>query len=198
MSRPKSFAVEDALEIAIELFTERGYRDFGMGDLARRIGMSRSAVYNTFGNKQSLFAQALRRYGSECRAPGMHALRGAGSPCAALLGAFEWAAEASQQRNRKCLLLNAALESSTFGPAVAQALQGMLLGMEVRFRDAIARARGADEVAGSVDPVQTARALLALYLGLCTLYRSGAGEPVLRAVVQQVLSLLPRARGEAD
>lgn len=199
MPRHKTFAVEDALDIAIELFAERGYQDFGMVDLARRLGISRSSVYATFGNKQSLFAQTLQRYGAECRAPGMQALRGAGSPRAALLGAFEWAAGAGASLppdQRQCLLINAALESRTFAPVVAQALQGMLVGMELRFRAAIARGCNAKEIAGDVDPVQTARALLGLYLGLCTLVRSDAKDPVLRAVVRHTLSLLPEPAAE--
>ena len=193
MPRTKTFAVEDALDIAIELFAEHGYEDTGMGDVADRIGLSRSSIYATFGNKQSLFEQTLRRYGTESRAPGMHALRGDGSPRAALLGAFGWAtgAEASRQRDQLGLLINAALESRIIAPGVSGALNQMLLGMELHFRDAIERARSAHEVAGNVDPVQTARTLLALYLGLCTLVRSGAGEPMLHAVVQHAVSLLP-------
>ena len=193
MPRKKTFAVEDALDAAIELFAERGYQNTRMEDLARRIGMSRSSIYATFGDKQSLFTLTLQRFGAECRAPGRHALRGAGSPRAALLDAFQWAADAdaSLQRDRQCLLICAALESRTFAPGVAGTLQGMLLDLEVRFRDAIDQARTANEVAGNVDPVHTARALLVLYLGLCTLVRSGAKKPVLQAVVQQALSLLP-------
>ena len=193
MPRPKAFSVEDALDIAIELFAERGFQDTGMADLAHRLGVCRSSIYATVGDKQSLFAQALQRYGAECRAPGMRALRGAGSPRAALLGAFEWAADAnpSVPRERQCLLIDAVLASGTLAPQLVQTLQDVLFGMESRFRDAIARARGANEVSGNVDPVQTASALLCMYLGLCALVRSGALEPVLRAVVQQTLSLLP-------
>ena len=140
-----------------------------------------------------LFAQTLQRCGTEWRAPCMHALYGGGSPRAALLGAFEWAADAnaSLPPDRQSLLLNAALDSRTLAPEVAQALQGMLLSMELRFRNAIARARIVNEVAGNVDPVQTARALLGLYLGLYVLARFDAKEPLLTAVVQHVRSLLP-------
>ena len=198
MPRPKTFAVEDALDIAIELFAERGYENTGMADLADRLGLSRSSIYVTFGNKQSLFEQTLQRYGTECRAPGMHAFRGDGSPRAALLGAFEWATDAvaPAQRDELCLLVNTALESRNFAFGVSAALRQMLLGVEQQFRDAIERARGTNEVAGNVDPVQTARALLALYLGLCTLVRTGAGEPVLHAVVQHAVSLLPEHAAE--
>lgn len=117
----------------------------------------------------------------------MRALRGGGSPRAALVSTFEWATDAAAARQRgQSLLVNAALESRTFAPEMAQALQGVLLGMELNFR--VERARSANDVAANVDPVQTARALLGLYLGLCTLVRSDAKEPVLRAVVQQALS----------
>ena len=193
MSRQKTIAEEDALDTAIELLCERGFQDTQPAELARRIGVSRSTIYATFGDKQSLFAQTLQRYGTECRAPGMHALRGDGSPRAAFFGVFQWAADAdaSPQRDQQCLLINAALESRTFAPAVSQALQGMLLSMELYIRDAIERARRANEVAGNVNPVQTARTLLSLYLGLCTLVRSDAEAPVLRDVVQHALSLLP-------
>jgi len=48
------------------------------------------------------------------------------------------------------------------------------------------------EIAPGVEPARAGHALLALYLGLYVLMRSGtAGEPVLRAVVRQVEALLP-------
>ena len=193
MPKKRTYAVKHPLDTAIELFSERGYQDTRMADFACRLGIPRSAVYATVGDKQSVFAQTLQPYCSECRAPGMHALRGAGSPRAALLGVFEWAtdADASLPRERQCLLINAALGSTTSAPDVPRALHGMLLDMELRFRDAIVRARSANEVVDSVDPVQTARALLGLYLSLHTLVRTDAKEPVLQAVVQHALSLLP-------
>ena len=73
-------------------------------------------------------------------------------------------------------------------PAVVTALYiSTMLPARVHARGA----QGAGEVAGNVDPVHTARALLGLYLGLAVLVRSDAKEPVLRAVVQQARSLLP-------
>ena len=48
-----------------------------------------------------------------------------------------------------------------------------------------------NEIAGDVDVVQTARALVVLYFGLYVLGRSvSAGAPALRAVVLQVQTLL--------
>ena len=74
----------------------------------------------------------------------MHALRGDGSPHATLVSVFEWltGADRAQQRGQG-LLISAALESSHLPPALAQALQDMLLDMETHFQGAIERAQGA-------------------------------------------------------
>jgi AcrR family transcriptional regulator len=48
MPRPKSFVVEDVLDVAIELFAERGYDNSTMETLTQRVGLSRSSVYATF------------------------------------------------------------------------------------------------------------------------------------------------------
>ena len=111
------------------------------------------------------------------------------------VSAFEWAtaADGAPQHDHG-LLISAALEAKRIPstPEVAQALKGLLLDTEMLFRQAIERGRRAGEIAGDVEPVQTGRALLALYLGLCVLVRSGTSlQPVLHAVVHQAQSLVP-------
>ena len=77
-------------------------------------------------------------------------------------------------------------------PEIARLVEAAVEDLQERFGHAIERGRVAGEIAASVDPVQTARVLLSLYLGMYVLVRSGAaGEPVLGAVLQQVQALLP-------
>ena len=140
-----------------------------------------------------MFIQALRRYGPP-RAPGLRALRDAPSPRNALVRVFEVAiaAGAGQQR-RPCLLISTAMELMPGSdPEIARLVEGAVLDLEERFRDAIERGQSAGEIAESVDAVQTARALLGLYLGLYVLDRSGtASRSVLEAVARQARALLP-------
>ena len=67
-----------------------------------------------------------------------------------------------------------------------------ILDLEDRFREAIELGRDRAEIAACVEPEQTARALVSLYLGLYVLVRSGiAGEPILSAALPQVQAQLP-------
>ena len=194
MPRPKTFTIESALDKAIELFRLRGYHNTSMGAIADRLGLSRSSIYATFGDKHGLFVQTLHRYGPACRVPGLDELRAAAAPRAALLKVFERAIDGAGGKHDQCLLINSAIELGNISPAIAGILQTALCDLETRFREAIEQARSANEISDDgVDPIHTARTLLGLYLGLCVLVRSGdAAEPVLRAVVRQVQALLPQ------
>lgn len=193
MPRKKTFTIEFALDKAMELFWERGYQNTSMREIAEHLGLSRSSIYATFGDKHTLFVETLRRYGAECRAPGLSDLGTAQSPRAALLRVFELAivdADAARQRDH-CLLINTAMQLVYSDPEVTLVVESAFLDMENNFRSTIERAATAGEVTATVDAVQTARSLLSTYLGLCVLIRSGARGEVLQAVTHQVEAMLP-------
>ena len=63
-------------------------------------------------------------------------------------------------------------------------------GMEVFLRDAIERGQACGEIPRKADPGATARALLALFLGLRVLARSRPEEELLRDISHQAEVLL--------
>ncbi len=192
MPRKKTFTIEFALDKAMELFWERGYQSTSMREIADHLGLSRSSIYATFGDKHTLFVETLRRYGSECRAPGLSELANAEAPRSALIRVFELAIGTDEvPKHDHCLLINTAMQLMSTDPEVTQVVESAFLDMEASFRRAVERAASQGEVAGGVNATQTARALLSLYLGLCVLIRSGVRESVLRATVDQVETMLP-------
>src|SRR6478736_8222630 len=50
---------ETVLRRAIELFNQRGYDGTSMGDLARELGLTKSAIYHHVPSKSHLLAEAL-------------------------------------------------------------------------------------------------------------------------------------------
>lgn len=62
MPRPRSISEDDALELALGVFWEKGYDRTSLADLGAAIGVGPSSIYNTFGSKAELFASALQRY----------------------------------------------------------------------------------------------------------------------------------------
>jgi len=62
MGRPLGFAEDDALEAAMRVFWEKGYEGSTLADLTEAMGINRSSMYATFGDKEALFRLAFARY----------------------------------------------------------------------------------------------------------------------------------------
>jgi AcrR family transcriptional regulator len=60
---PRSVRSAQLLELADQLFAERGFRGASMDELARRAGVSKPVIYDHFGSKEQLFATCVRRTG---------------------------------------------------------------------------------------------------------------------------------------
>ena len=194
MPRKRTFTIEAALDGAMEVFSERGYHGTSMEAIGAHLKLSRSSIYVTFGDKAALFVKALRRYTGAGRALGLSELGGAGSPRAALVRIFDMAAGSGGERPPRALdlLIEARLRLQHREAEIARLVEETFLDMERSFRAAIERGQAAAEIAAEVDAVTVARVLLGLYIGWYVAARCGtAGEPVQRAVLEQVQTLLP-------
>jgi TetR/AcrR family transcriptional regulator, transcriptional repressor for nem operon len=59
MARPRNFSETDALDQLAAVFTARGYGGTSVGDLTEATGLGKQSLYNAFGDKQSLYLQAI-------------------------------------------------------------------------------------------------------------------------------------------
>lgn len=62
MARPKEFKREEALKEAMKVFWTKGYDSTSISDLTKAMGISRSTMYETFGDKQKLFIETMNCY----------------------------------------------------------------------------------------------------------------------------------------
>src|SRR6185295_12348945 len=68
MARQKEFDREEVLHKAMEVFWSRGYEAASIQGLIEHMGINRQSLYDTFGDKHSLYLLALDRYcDAECR-----------------------------------------------------------------------------------------------------------------------------------
>ena len=62
MPRQKEFDEAEVLDQALELFRARGFKHTSFADLVDELGVSRQSLYDTYGDKQTLYQSALKRY----------------------------------------------------------------------------------------------------------------------------------------
>jgi len=188
----KNFNTDDVLTSAMNAFWSRGYEATSVSDLTRCMGINRGSLYATFGDKHSLFLQALKKYGVIYLRDWVAALRKAHGPRGAILAAFNSAVTAAIEGEVRvgCFLINTALELSPHDEQVADYVGASLEEMEMFFRSMIEQGQEAGDIPGHVNPVETARTLLGLFVAIRVFARGRPEEPLLRTMASQAEVLL--------
>ncbi len=63
--RPRSFDRDQALQVAIKVFWEKGYDGTSMRDLTEAMGINAPSLYSVFGDKHKLYLEAIDRYSND-------------------------------------------------------------------------------------------------------------------------------------
>src|SRR6202166_5053835 len=123
MGRPRGFAENAALDAAMRVFWERGYEGSTLADLTKAMGINRSSMYATFGDKQALFRMAIARYEE---GPAAYVREALEQPTvravveALLSGALELLTDPSHPRG--CLSVQGALACGSHAEPMKQAM----------------------------------------------------------------------------
>ena len=181
MARPRAFDETEILRSLEDVFWRKGYEATSYDDLMRASGLGKGSLYAAFGDKQALYLKALEGYiDREIGALGA-ILVDDGLPGPARLRAlFNDTVKAVEVRNdrRGCFLCNATIDQTAHNPDVAKLV-----------RSALDAARGAIDVAIKAcgETEANADGVLAAFLGMRVLAKSGADVSVLKAARDNAL-----------
>lgn len=62
MARPRSFDPDDVLEIARQVFWQKGFQATSLDEITAASGIAKPSLYAAFGDKHALFLRVLDRY----------------------------------------------------------------------------------------------------------------------------------------
>ena len=167
--RPREFERGEALEKAVELFWLQGYEATGVTELCEHMGIGRQSLYNTFGDKEALFREALSAYWRSRITPVVDTLRREGSGLDNVRAVLDMWDEMSMSAGHKgCLMVNSIAEFGARAPELSTLLGGMLGELEDAFSHALERARHDGELPAGREPRRLARLFTTVGQGLST------------------------------
>ncbi|MET8470624.1 TetR/AcrR family transcriptional regulator [Streptomyces sp. NPDC006422] len=195
--RPRTFDRDAALAVAVRLFWERGYEATSVGELTTAMGIRPASLYAAFGDKKSLFKEAVEVYG---RSP-VGAFVGvalAEEPTA--YGAFARVLReaartyADPAHPAGCLAISAATNVTEQDAEVAAFLRDVRNAGVASFEERLRQGRAAGELPGDTDVAALASYFAAVVQGLSQRARDGADAAELERVAEFALGAWPGRR----
>jgi TetR/AcrR family transcriptional repressor of nem operon len=192
MPRTKSFNEEDMLDKAKDLFWRKGYNGTPPQDIIDETGLSRSSLYDTYGDKHSLFLKTLQRYRDRETVAVIERLDKAEDIPLAIRQLFqETYKECLSPRGRRgCYMINAVHELVPHDPKVETIVRENRQATE----DALARAIRRGQQKGQISRGRQARSLARFLLnglwGLTTQVKLGIDKKLAEDIIKTTLSFL--------
>ncbi|WP_223654161.1 TetR/AcrR family transcriptional regulator [Hymenobacter psoromatis] len=192
MARGKKFDETEIVERAIQLFTATGYHGTSAQDLVAALGISRSSLYDTFGDKQGLFLRALRQYNQRAFVPIIELLALADDLPATLRQLFDLVIQQNEHLGEKggCLMVNSTTELATNDLAVGTLVRASMQAVEEAFFLAFRKAQQLGTIRSQHDARALARSFHVTLTGLRVMAQAGAGKLAFEDVLNIALSLL--------
>ncbi len=191
MARHREFEEADALRGAVDAFWDLGYDAVNTSTLERRMGISRSSLYATFGSKDELYVRALDRYVEDLRQRVQRELE-AGGPALQVLRSFFYRAARrgapGAEPLRCCMVVRACVTGGDRVPAVRTRLERAVKELDALFLDLLKRAREEGTIRSEEPLGGLARFLTTTYQALNIAAHAGRSRRQLHEIVRTALA----------
>jgi AcrR family transcriptional regulator len=195
--RPRTFDRDQVLARAMQVFWEKGYEAASMQDLLAAMNLSSPSLYAAFGDKESLFIEAVQRYvesvREECECSGEYTAR----------ESIEWVLTeltgifTDRSHPPGCLAVIAFMTSASTSPRVQKLLAEQRAETRSRFRSIIEGGVKKGELARGTDTLALTDFYIAVISGMSLSAREGASRKTLLGMVQTALRAWPEAPKKA-
>ncbi|WP_013325012.1 TetR/AcrR family transcriptional regulator [Gloeothece verrucosa] len=192
MARHKEFNQQEALSKAMETFWRYGYEGTSIQDLVESMGINRGSLYDTFGDKRSLFLAAIAHYDETVVQNLVSRLEDPKASKQAIIDYFYNLIErtVNDQSRRGCFLINTAVELCPHDLEAQQHIATNLQRIENAFYQALDRAMQKGEISQNKDIRALARYLTCLMQGIRVFSKVNSNRDALKDIVQTGLIAL--------
>ena len=184
IARSKAFDRKKALSQALWLFWRKGYAATSIEDLTETLHLSRSSLYNTFGDKRTLFLEALTYYSERVISGIEQTLTKSPSPITGIQAILEDLIEGIGQERGSlgCFMVNSVAELVPYDEDVTGIATKYADSLQQLFTTVLKQARSHNLVTKKQTPEQLAAYVYNTIQGMRVLIKGGASREQMQAI----------------
>lgn len=174
VGRPREFDPEIALDAAMQAFWAKGYQATSLSDLMEATGLHKGSLYQAFGDKHSLFIQALKRYLSDMRRMKSKMIAQAATPLEGIRAVAHGMldiADGDCSCPRGCMAINTLVELAPYDAEVQEVMNDHIQRMRSSFAEVVARGQEAGQIRTDKSAAEITALMMTFMLGLGTSLR---------------------------
>ncbi|WP_105428747.1 MULTISPECIES: TetR/AcrR family transcriptional regulator [Neorhizobium] len=190
--RPREFEIEEALDKAIVVFSERGYHAASISELKDAMGLAAGSLYKAFKDKKAIFLASFDRYKQVRNALLDQELAEGANGRDKVSRMLRFYAEASHgvSGRRGCLVVGTAIELAVYDAEAAERVERSMTRTEAMIDGLIREGQADGSIPPTIDPLTTAHVLLSVTQGLRVLGKTGPNRDRAFSVVDTAMKLL--------
>jgi len=191
--RPRNFDREKALTQALDIFWRRGYQPASIAELCKAMGINAPSLYATFGNKASLFLEAVRFYEAKYWDAPSRKFEEEPDLYRAVAEFFRDAAHIllSPDTPCGCMLVLGAINVSEDAKEVTKSVRELRFVTKGMFAKRLMRGLAEGQLPADTDIPALATALNTMFEGLSIQARDGLSQSELETIASHAVRLLP-------
>lgn len=187
--RPRNFCRDQALSAAMRLFWEKGYEGASLAELANVMGINAPSLYAAFGDKESLFREAVAHYSSGIGATPLNALQEHAHVVNAIRAMLSASAEmcTDSETPRGCLVVLSAINCTPEHTVLRDELSNRRKIIRVAIEERLTRAEMEGELSCEVEVTTLSEFYTVILNGLSLRARDGATRDELMATIEHAM-----------
>lgn len=192
MPKAKQFDEAEVLQKARNVFWKQGYNGTSMDELVKATGLSRSSIYDTFGDKHGLYLRALKAYMDQQYGHMIEKIPSTLTPRKKIEWLFKNViATALDDRQRKgCFIVNTTTEMANVDNSINKIVSDNMAVMEDFFASLVKEGQASGEISKQFTVKALARHLFSSFNGLTLVGQTRPDKSTLDDILKVSLSVL--------
>ena len=190
MGRSREFDENVVLQKAMELFWEQGYEKTSLSDLVEHMGIHRRSLYDTFGDKHTLFLRTIDCYNELIKNKIQAEILHAKTSKQAIQFIFDFMIEGYEDRQWGCLIVNSATEMALRDKEVEEKTEEAFMQMEYFLANLVRKGQQTGEFSCDYDAEVLAEILQNTLLGIRVLLRTTTSKEKMHRIADFFVNLL--------